>query len=347
MSELACPIPIRDDLPPRVTLAQGGGGTAMHALIGEILSTLGVEGVAEMHDGAVLDVPASRVAFTTDSYVVNPLFFPGGDIGSLAVYGTVNDLAMCGAEPAWLSMGLVLEEGLPMEDLRKVLASMARASRETGVRVVTGDTKVVESGKADGIFVNTAGIGMVREGVRIAPSRIRPGDRIVLSGDIGRHGMAILAARGGLRLRSALESDLAPLWRAVSLVLGCGAEVHCLRDLTRGGLASALNELSMVSGLGFRVEEESIPVSSEVRGLCELLGLDPMHVACEGRFVAFVSGADAGEALKALGDCPEGCGATVIGVVGDHSEPGVVLSSPLGTERFMEMLSGEQLPRIC
>jgi hydrogenase expression/formation protein HypE len=319
----------------------------MHALIEEMLAELGDSGQPERHDGAVLSIPSSRIAFTTDSYVVDPVFFPGGDIGTLAVYGTVNDLSMCGAVPAWLSLGLILEEGFPLSVLHRIVGSISGAARETSVRIVTGDTKVVGSGMADGIFINTAGIGLLKEGVRIGPSRIRPGDRIVLSGDLGRHGIAILAAREGMRLETSLESDLAPLAGAVGGLLDSGTEVACMRDLTRGGLASALNELSMSAGLGMRIEERTIPVSPEVSGVCELLGLDPLSVACEGRFVAFVRPGDADRALAALGGFAECRDAAVIGTVTGPEEARVALTSMVGTTRILDMLSGEQLPRIC
>jgi hydrogenase expression/formation protein HypE len=342
---ISCPAPFTR--PEQVTLAHGGGGTAMHALIDEMLAVFGESGRGEGHDGAVLDVPSSRIAFTTDSYVVSPLFFPGGDIGSLAVFGTVNDLSMCGAVPVWMSVGLILEEGLPLDVLRRVILSMSEAASQTGVRIVTGDTKVVDSGKADGIFINTAGIGVLREGVRIAPSRVRPGDSIILSGDLGRHGISILLAREGLRLESSIRSDLAPLNAMVQALLDTGADVTCMRDLTRGGLASALCEISKSSRLGIRIEEEGIPVSPEVRGACELLGFDPLYVANEGRFVAFVAAADSGRALEALRRFPEGRDAMQIGSVTDSRDAGVTMLNLVGTERIVDMLSGEQLPRIC
>jgi hydrogenase expression/formation protein HypE len=340
---MACPSPLAG--PDSISMAHGGGGTVMHALIEEILAEFGYEG--ERHDGAVLDLPASKIAFTTDSYVVQPLFFPGGDIGSLAVYGTVNDLSMCGAMPVWMSVALILEEGLPLEVLRRIVRSMAEAASRTGVQLVTGDTKVVESGKADGVFVNTAGIGIVREGIIISPSRIRPGDAVILSGDLGRHGIAVLLAREGIRMESTLLSDLAPLGGIVQAVLDTGAEVRCLRDLTRGGLASALNEIARSSGLGIRIEEERIPVSPEVRGACELLGFDPLYVANEGRFVAFVEASDSGRVLDALSRFPGAGEAGIIGTVTGPGDAAVTMLTRVGTARIVDMLSGEQLPRIC
>jgi hydrogenase expression/formation protein HypE len=342
---ISCPAPLTR--PERVTMAHGGGGTAMHALIDEMLAAFGEGGRGDGHDGAVLDVPSSRIAFTTDSYVVNPLFFPGGDIGSLAVFGTVNDLSMCGAVPVWMSVGLILEEGLPLEVLRRIIRSMSEAASRTGVRIVTGDTKVVDSGKADGIFINTAGIGVLREGVRMAPSRVRPGDSIILSGDLGRHGISIILAREGLRLESSLRSDLAPLNAMVQALLETEADVTCMRDLTRGGLATALCEISKSSRLGIRIEEERIPVSPEVRGTCELLGFDPLYVANEGRFVAFVAAADAGRVLEALRRFPEGRDVRIIGSATNCRDAGVTMVNLVGTERIVDMLSGEQLPRIC
>jgi hydrogenase expression/formation protein HypE len=272
--------------------------------------------------------------------VIRPLFFPGGDIGRLAVYGSVNDLAMCGARASWLSVGLILEEGLPLGTLRRVLASMAAAAAETGVEIVTGDTKVVERGKGDGIYVNTTAIGPVRSGTLIAPASVRAGDAIVINGDLGRHGIAVLSVREGLEFEGEIASDLAPLWAPVERLLLAEIEVHCLRDLTRGGLSSALNEIAQSSGLGICVREPAIPVNETVRGACEILGLDPLYVANEGRFAAFVPAAQAQAAAGLVGG-------VVIGEVA-ASRPGVVvLETALGVRRALDMLSGEQLPRIC
>jgi hydrogenase expression/formation protein HypE len=300
----------------------------------------------ERHDGAVLEIDGTRVAFTTDSYVVRPYVFPGGDIGVLAVNGTINDLAMCGARPLAISAAFILEEGFSLDAFRSVLVSMHLASAAASVSVVTGDTKVVDHGKGDGIFVTTAGIGLVEHRYKIGPAGVRPGDVILLSGDLGRHGVTILAAREGLEFESALGSDTAPLHRPVLALLEAGIEVHCLRDLTRGGLAAALVEIAADSGLPLEIEEARIPVGDEVRGACEILGLDPIHVANEGRFVAFVPPADADRALGILvaESCPD---ARPIGrATGGH--PGrLSLRTAFGTRRLIDLPSGEQLPRIC
>jgi hydrogenase expression/formation protein HypE len=301
----------------------------------------------QAHDGARLEINGARLAFTTDSYVVRPLFFPGGDIGSLAINGTVNDLAMCGARPRWLSAGFILEEGLPMETLWRVVQSMQRAARNAGVELVTGDTKVVDKGKGDGIFLNTAGIGVIERPVTIAPGEVRADDAVLLSGDVGRHGMAIMSVREGLAFESAIESDCAPLVAPVMALLDAGVEVHCLRDLTRGGLASALNEIAETARLQVDLEESAVPVREDVQGACELLGLDPLYVANEGRFVAFVPGRETERALAVLRP-HAGCeGAQVIGRVSAGSAGLVTLRSRIGAQRILDRLSGEQLPRIC
>jgi hydrogenase expression/formation protein HypE len=333
---------------PEVLLAHGGGGKLMHQLIEKMFvpafsnSTLGVR-----HDSAVLDIGGAKLAFTTDSFVVRPLFFPGGDIGSLAVHGTVNDLAMSGARPLYLSAGFILEEGLPMETLWRVVQSMQQAAQAAGVQVVTGDTKVVDRGKGDGIFINTAGIGVIEHSRRIAPNEVRAGDVVLVNGDLGRHGIAIMATREGLEFESAIESDSAALATLVLELLRQDVEVHCLRDLTRGGLASALNEISEVCGKTIQIDERSVPVREDVQGACELLGFDPLYVANEGRLVAFVAKKDAGRALEIMRAHHEGTGAAVIGTVTDEQPAGVSLKSKIGVRRVLDMLSGEQLPRIC
>lgn len=305
------------------------------------------ESHAPPHDSAVLSPPSGRMALTTDSYVVHPLSFPGGDIGKLAVCGTVNDLAMAGAKPAYLSAGFILEEGLSMDVLRSVVASMAGTARAAGVQIVTGDTKVVDRGKADGIFINTAGVGWVPEGVDISPSRVRPGDAILISGDVGRHGVAIMSVREGLQFEGALESDCAPLGDLVQTMLAADRDIHCLRDLTRGGLAAALNEIALDMQLGMEIEEAAIPVAGPVAGACELLGLDPLYVANEGRLIAFVPEAISDRIQKAMQNHPATAGAVRIGtVVGSH--PGMVeLRSRFGGGRILDLLSAEQMPRIC
>jgi len=341
----SCPVPI--DERSTVTLAHGGGGTLMHGLIEKVfLAALRNPALEQRHDAAMVDVGGVKLAFTTDSYVVSPLFFPGGDIGSLAVHGTVNDLAMAGARPLYLSAGFVLEEGLPMDTLRRVVASMAAAARAAGVTVVTGDTKVVDRGKGDGLYVNTSGIGLIEHGRAIAPALVRPGDVVLVSGDVGRHGIAVMVEREGLQFESAIESDSAPVADVVAALLDAGIEVHCLRDLTRGGLASALNEIAEAAGVGIRIEERAIPVRADVRGVCELLGFDPLYVACEGRFAAFVAPADAERALGILRGDPRCPAAAIIGEV-IASEPLVMMTTQIGAGRMVDMLSGEQLPRIC
>jgi len=299
------------------------------------------------HDGAVFSANGGGLAMTTDTYVVQPLVFPGGTIGDLAVNGTVNDLAMCGARPLALSAGFVLEEGLSMEMLRTIVASMAKAARVAKVPIVTGDTKVVDKGKGDGLFVNTAGIGAVIAPKSIGPESVCPGDAVLVSGDLGLHGIAILSVRNGLEFEGEVKSDTAPLWPAVEALLDAGIKVHCLRDLTRGGLSSALNEIASLARLRITVEEARIPVSGVVRGACELLGLDPLYVANEGRFVAFVPESDADHALEILRSHSISAGAVRAGMVHENSCGIVTLQSRVGGHRVLDMLSGEQLPRIC
>lgn len=343
---VSCPIP-RSDY-PQVLLAHGGGGKLMAQLIEKMfVPTFDNPFLSRQHDGAVVELNGVRVAFSTDSYVVDPLFFPGGDIGSLAVNGTANDLAMCGARPLYLSAGFIIEEGLEMEQLWRVVRSMQQAAAETGVALVTGDTKVVDRGKGDGIFINTAGIGLIEHGMTIAPDRIRPGDALLLSGDIGRHGIAIMAQREGLAFESTIESDCAPVAGLVMKLLEEGIEIRCLRDLTRGGLAAALVEIAAQAGRQIDIEERQIPVQEEVRGACEILGLDPLYVANEGRFVAFVAAAQAERALEIMRAHPSGEGATIIGGVAEEESGLVTLQSAIGVRRIVDRLSGEQLPRIC
>jgi hydrogenase expression/formation protein HypE len=342
-----CPIPISDY--PTVTLAHGGGGRLSQMLIERMfVPAFANPALTALHDGAILAVSGARLAFSTDSFTVSPIFFPGGDIGSLAVHGTVNDLAMCGARPLALSAGFILEEGLPMDDLWRVVQSMQRAAAEAGVAIVTGDTKVVERGKGDGVFINTAGVGLIPAGVDIAPTRAAPGDVILINGPIAEHGMAIMSVREGLAFETALQSDSAPLADLVAAVLAAGGErVHVLRDPTRGGVASALNEIAARAQVGVHLEEERIPVGEAVRGACELLGLDPLYVANEGKCIAIVAPDAADVVLAAMRGHPLGRQATVIGtVVADH--PGrVFMRSRIGGRRVVDMLSGEQLPRIC
>jgi len=301
----------------------------------------------ERHDGAVLPLGGARLAFTTDSYVVHPLVFPGGSIADLAVNGTVNDLAMCGAEPVGLSAAFIIEEGFELDMLAYIAEGMRQAAVRAQVQIVTGDTKVVERGKGDGLFITTSGIGVVHNDARISPGRVRSGDVVILSGDLGAHGIAVLAVREGLEFESPVVSDTAPLWEPVRSLLDAGIDVHCLRDLTRGGLASALNEIAGSCGLSIQVREKDVPLQPAVQGACEILGLDPLYVANEGRFAAFVPANQADDALRCLRRCDVSSGAVAIGTVGDASPGAVVVETRIGGRRILDMLSGEQLPRIC
>jgi hydrogenase expression/formation protein HypE len=345
---LSCPVPrVADD---RIVLAHGGGGRLTHQLIEKIfLPAFGNPMLEQRHDGAVVPVNGSRLAFTTDSFVVCPLIFPGGNIGDLAVYGTVNDLAMCGARPLYLSSGFILEEGLEMETLRTVVTSMQRAAANANVKLVTGDTKVVDKGKGDGMFVNTSGIGLIESNVatEIGPAAVQPGDVVIVSGDLGRHGIAILSVREGLEFESPILSDCANLWPAVEALLNAGIEVHCLRDLTRGGLATTLNEIASDRNVCINLHEASIPVDEVVQGACEILGLDPLYVANEGRFAVFVPAAQADAALDVMKKVPVSQGSVRVGKVEESPGRTVLLQSRIGGNRVVDMLSGEQLPRIC
>jgi hydrogenase expression/formation protein HypE len=342
----SCPLPLTEY--PHILLAHGGGGRLMQQLIDRLfVPVFANPSLAARHDSAVLDLGPVKLAFTTDSYVVSPLFFPGGDIGSLAVNGTVNDLAMSGARPVYLSAGFILEEGLPIETLWRVVQSMQHAAAHAGVQLVTGDTKVVERGKGDGLFVNTAGIGLIEHPLTIAPASVQSGDAILLSGDIGRHGMAIMAVREGLQFESTIESDCASVAGLVQTLLAAGTTVHCLRDLTRGGLASALVEIAETAGVQITIDEGAIPVREDVHGACEMLGLDPLYVANEGRFVCFVPATEAEASLALMHRYPLGARACCIGRVLSDTAARVTLHTRLGTRRLVDMLSGEQLPRIC
>lgn len=342
---LDCPVP---QPPERIVLGHGGGGALTHALVESVFRPAFANAwLDQRHDGAVLEAPRGRIAFTTDSYVVRPLEFPGGDIGRLAVHGTVNDLAMCGARPLCLSAGFILEEGLDAALLARVGRSMGEAAREIDVPIVTGDTKVVDRGAADGLFINTAGVGVLEHELEIGPGALRPGDAILLSGDVGRHGAAILAARESLGLESELRSDCASLWAPVAALLEAGLPVHCLRDLTRGGLATGLIEIARDAGMAVRVDERAIAVAEPVRGLCELLGLDPLYVANEGRFLCILPEACADAALACLRGVGVSAGAVRIGDVREGPAGRATLRSAIGGERVLRLQSGEQLPRIC
>jgi len=344
---LVCPVPLPAGA--AVQLGHGSGGRLSQQLLGDVfLSTFDDPELATLKDGAVLPIGSSRLALSTDSFVVHPLFFPGGDIGSLAVHGTVNDLCMCGARPIALSAGFILEEGLPLHTLKQVVASMQRAAVEAGVRVVTGDTKVVEHGKGDGLYINTAGVGVIPEEVQVAPNRARPGDRVLINGPIGEHGIAVLSVREGLAFESPIVSDCASLVDLVARMLAAGGEgVHVLRDPTRGGVATAVYELAASARVGVTLNERAIPVADAVHGACELLGLDPLYVANEGKVVAWVDPSRAEAVLEAMRAHPLGAQAAIIGEVTAGPPGEVYLRSSIGSLRVLDLLSGEQLPRIC
>jgi hydrogenase expression/formation protein HypE len=341
-----CPTPV--GVRNRIVLGHGSGGRLSADLMRDVFLPLFSNPVLDrLDDQAVLEIGGSRLAFTTDSFVVRPLFFPGGDIGSLAVHGTVNDLAMAGATPVYLSAGFVIEEGLPLDTLRQVAGSMAEAAAAAGVTIVTGDTKVVERGKGDGVFINTTGIGIVPEGLRLSANQARPGDVVLLSGTIGDHGIAIMASREGLKFDTTIRSDSAPLNRLVADMLAASSDLRCLRDPTRGGLSSTLNEIAAQSGVSIEIEEARIPVREEVRGACELLGLDPLYVANEGKLVAIAAPEAADRVLAAMRGNALGGDAAVIGVVG-QTHPGLVtMRTTFGSSRIVDLLPGDQLPRIC
>jgi hydrogenase expression/formation protein HypE len=342
-----CPLPLPAG--GRILLGHGSGGKLSNELVRDIfLPALGNPALNRLEDQAVVHLKDSRLAISTDSFVVKPLFFKGGDIGSLAVHGTINDLAMGGAIPLWLTAGFILEEGLPVEVVRRVAQSMHEAAAAAGVQIVTGDTKVVERGSADGMFINTTGIGLVREGIFLSAEQARPGDAIIVSGMLGDHGIAILAEREGLQFETAVLSDSAALHTLVARLLeDAGGEVRCMRDPTRGGLSSTLNEIAASSRVGMELDETSIPVREEVRGACEMLGLDPLYVANEGKLVAIVSPEAASRALQALQSHPLGKDARIIGRVTEAHPRMVVMRTALGTTRIVDMLAGDQLPRIC
>jgi hydrogenase expression/formation protein HypE len=342
----SCPIPISEY--PRVLLAHGGGGTLSHRLVTTMfLSRFTEEAKSPLHDGATVELGGARIAFTTDSYVVHPIFFPGGNIGELAVNGTVNDLAMCGAAPSALSAGFIIEEGMPMEDLWRLVVSMQEAAERAGVHIVTGDTKVVDRGKGDRIYINTSGIGLIPPGVEIHPRRARAGDAIILSGSIADHGIAIMSVREGLRFSTAITSDTAPLNGLVQELMRVSPDIHVLRDPTRGGVASALNEIAADARLGIEIIEERIPVQEQVRGACEMLGLDPLYVANEGKVLVIAPRTDAPALLSAMRAHPLGGRAEIIGEVTDRHPGMVTMRTRIGGTRVVAMMSGEQLPRIC
>lgn len=341
-----CPLPLAQY--PEIVLAHGGGGALTQELLDRIVLPAFANPILDVqHDGAVVEFAGQRLAFTSDSFVVRPWSFPGGDIGDLAVNGTVNDLLMCGAEPRYLSAALILEEGFAISDLQRVVRSMGAAAARAGVRIVTGDTKVVDRGHGDGIYVNTTGIGLIANDRSITPKAVCRGDAVILSGDIARHGMAVMAAREGLEFAPPLLSDTAALCGPVSALFTAGVDVHCLRDPTRGGLATSLIEIATVAGVSITIDEAAINVAEDVRGACELLGLDPLYVANEGCFIAFVPAAHAARALAALAADPLSGAACVIGEVTAGIAGEVIAKTVIGGERVLDRLSGEQLPRIC
>ncbi len=345
-ASFSCPVPLPAG--ERVLLGHGSGGKLSAELLNDVfLPALGNPILDRLEDQAVVSLNGVRLAISTDSFVVKPLLFRGGDIGSLAVHGTINDLAMGGANPLWMSAAFILEEGLPIETLRRVVSSMKEAAANAGVQIVTGDTKVVERGSADGMFINTTGIGLVREGLFFSANLARPGDVILVSGTLGDHGIAILAEREGLQFETEVRSDSAALHTLVAALLDVTRDVRCLRDPTRGGLSSTLNEIAASSHVGMELNETSIPVREEVRGACEMLGLDPLYVANEGKLVAIVAPTAAQNALRALQTHPLGRNARIIGLVTAEHPRLVVMRTPFGTTRIVDVLAGDQLPRIC
>jgi hydrogenase expression/formation protein HypE len=342
----SCPVP-RSHY-DHILLGHGSGGQLTNELIRRVfVPAFDNEVLAALEDQATVRLGGARLAFTTDSFVVRPLFFPGGDIGKLAVHGTVNDLAVGGARPLYLSAAFILEEGLPLDDLKRILASMRQACQDAGVTLVTGDTKVVDRGKGDQIFITTSGIGLVPEERRLSIGAARPGDAILVSGTMGDHGITIMSVREGIEFETLLESDCAPLTGLVQVMLETCPAIRCMRDPTRGGLASVLNELAAASRVGIRVHESRIPVRPEVRGACEMLGLDPLYVANEGKLIAVAPPADAERLLAAMHRHPLGENAAIIGTVIAEYSGMVILHSTVGGERVVTMLAGEQLPRIC
>lgn len=331
----------------KILLAHGSGGSLSHDIVDKgILSILGNPILNRLDDSAVFDAKG-KIAFTTDSHVVQPMFFPGGDIGRLSVCGTVNDLSVMGATPLYLSLALIIEEGLPMEDLKAVVNSIKEAADEAGVKIVTGDTKVVNRGNADKLFINTAGIGIIPDGVNISGHNAKPGNKIIISGTIGDHGIAVLSKREGIGFETDLESDSAPLNKLITEMMQVSDKINCMRDPTRGGLSSTLNEIAAQSGVSIRIDEEKIPVRREVAAACEMLGLDPLYIANEGKVVAVVEAEDADKIVAQMKKNKYGQNAAVIGEVTEKHAAKVTLKTALGTSRIVDMLVGEPLPRIC
>ncbi len=332
----------------RVLMAHGSGGLMSQRLIDEIFKTAWNNEIMEsMLDGAIFDIKAGRLAMSTDSFVITPLFFPGGDIGKLSICGTVNDLVACGARPLYLSTAFIIEEGLPISDLRQIAQSMAQTARAAGVKVVTGDTKVVEKGKADGVFINTTGIGLIPEGIDYQPARIKPGDKVIVTGQVGDHGLAVLAQREGLSFNTPALSDCAPLYQLGEVIERYGNAIRCMRDPTRGGLATVLNEIAVQASLGIQVKEADIPVSAVVQGACDMLGMDPLYMANEGKMVIFASPESAHDLMADLRRLPQTERAAIIGSVIPEPVRMVLIETELGARRILGMLEGEHVPRIC
>ncbi|KFF41632.1 MAG: hydrogenase expression/formation protein HypE [Candidatus Atelocyanobacterium thalassa] len=342
--QTACPIPLKQY--PQVLLAHGGGGKLMQQLLEKmIFSSFQMNKEFSPHDSSVVNIPKNKIAFTTDSYVIHPLFFPGGDIGSLAINGTVNDLAMSGARPLYISLGFIIEEGFEMKDLWDIIQSLQRAAKTAGIKIITGDTKVVDKGKGDGIFINSSGIGVIEHDQFIIPESVQVGDKILINGDIGRHGISVMAMREGLELETTIKSDCQPLHQVILEMIKQGVKIHCLRDLTRGGLASSLNEIADSAKIRVNIIEKAIPVMEDVKGACEILGFDPLYIANEGRFVAFIPEDSVDKALEIMTSFSDS--SCVIGEVTERNTGLVTLKNEIGTTRIIDMLSGEQLPRIC
>ncbi len=348
MSELKlnCPLPLQYE---QIVMAHGGGGRLMQQLLSSIIQPAFSNPILnQQHDSAVLTINGSKLAFTTDSYVVKPLFFSGGDIGKLAVCGTLNDLAMSGATPLYLSCALIIEEGFPIKDLQRIVESMQKTAQQAGVMIVTGDTKVVDHGSGDGVYINTAGIGIIAENINVSPANIEVGDSVIINSDIARHGIAIMLEREGMNFDSTIQSDCADLSGLVQNLIQAGVKIHCLRDLTRGGLASCLIELASASHHAIEINETALPIHLDVQSACEILGFDPVYIANEGCFVLFVPETHTEQALIALRQHPQGQQACLIGTVkAVHARGLVTLQTAMGVSRVLDLLSGEQLPRIC
>jgi len=343
---LVCPIPKSEY--EKVVMAHGGGGTLSNQLIQKMfMSQFDNEMLKQEHDGAIFNIGNQRFAFSTDSYVVNPIFFPGGDIGDLAVNGTVNDISMCGAKPLYISAGFIIEEGFEMQDLWQVVLSMKKAAQKAGVQIVTGDTKVVDHGKGDKIYINTAGIGIIPENINISAENCAVGDKIIVSGRVAEHGIAIMSAREGLEFESEVKSDSASLNGLVEAMFNVTNQIHVLRDPTRGGLSSALNEIAQKSNQGMLIHQDKIPITEQVKAACELLGLDPLYIANEGKLIAILPKDHADDVLKQMKKHPEGKYSEIIGEVVSSNPGTVVMETLIGSKRVVDMLSGEQLPRIC